>query len=64
MNYLYDYHIHTTYSIDGKNTILEVCKSAVEKGLKEIAITDHFEPKNRSGIESTSFVFRLKPISS
>jgi histidinol phosphate phosphatase HisJ family len=46
MNYLYDYHIHTTHSIDGKNTILEVCKSAVEKGLKEIAITDHFEPKN------------------
>lgn len=45
MNYLYDYHIHTTHSIDGKNTILEVCKSAVERGLKEIAITDHFEPK-------------------
>ncbi|WML33034.1 histidinol-phosphatase HisJ family protein [Clostridium sp. OS1-26] len=44
MNYLYDYHIHTTYSTDGNNTIFEVCKSAVEKGLKEIAITDHFEP--------------------
>lgn len=43
MNYLYDYHIHTTHSIDAKSTILEVCKSAVEKGLREIAITDHFE---------------------
>ncbi|GIM27998.1 histidinol phosphate phosphatase [Clostridium polyendosporum] len=47
MNYLYDYHIHTTYSVDGKNTLLEVCKSAVEKGLKEIAITDHFEPTSK-----------------
>lgn len=46
MNYLYDYHIHTTYSTDGKNTIFQVCESAVKKGLKEIAITDHFEPTN------------------
>ena len=44
MNYLYDYHIHTNYSIDGKNSIFDVCESAIRKGLKEIAITDHFEP--------------------
>ena len=44
MNYLYDYHVHTTYSTDGNSTMFEVCRSAVKSGLKEIAITDHFEP--------------------
>lgn len=44
MNYLYDYHVHTNYSTDGHSSMMEVCTSAVKNGLKEIAITDHFEP--------------------
>ncbi|MFZ5351625.1 MAG: histidinol-phosphatase HisJ family protein [Bacillota bacterium] len=44
MLYLYDYHIHSTNSIDGNNSIMEICESAVKNGLKEIAVTDHFEP--------------------
>lgn len=38
-----DYHTHTKYSKfnHGKNTILEMVKSAEDLGLKEIAITDH-----------------------
>lgn len=44
MNYLYDYHIHSNYSIDAKDSIFDICESAIRKGLKEIAITDHFEP--------------------
>jgi putative hydrolase len=35
-----DYHTHTTYS-HGKNSIEENALSAIEKGIKEIAITDH-----------------------
>lgn len=35
-----DYHTHTPYS-HGKGTILDNAFSAKEKGLKEIAITDH-----------------------
>lgn len=35
-----DYHTHTPYS-HGKNTVLENATAAKEKGLKEIAITDH-----------------------
>lgn len=35
-----DYHTHTTYS-HGKNSVLENAQVAKEKGLKEIAITDH-----------------------
>lgn len=40
MNILGDYHTHTPYS-HGKNTILENTEIAKEKGLKQIAITDH-----------------------
>ncbi len=35
-----DYHTHTPYS-HGKNTVIENTLVAKEKGLKEIAITDH-----------------------
>lgn len=44
MQYKCDYHIHTNRSGDGKCTIDEVCESAIKKGLKEIALTEHFEP--------------------
>ncbi len=38
-----DYHTHTTYSRHkhGKGTVLENVSVAADKGLKEIAITDH-----------------------
>ncbi|HYF75013.1 MAG TPA: histidinol-phosphatase HisJ family protein [Candidatus Nitrosocosmicus sp.] len=44
MSYLIDYHMHSTYSADGHNTIMELCRGAVNKGISEIAVTDHFEP--------------------
>ena len=37
---LYDSHIHTTNS-DGRNTLDEMCQSAIEKGVQGITITDH-----------------------
>ena len=37
---LADYHTHTIYS-HGTGTVLENAMVAKEKGLKEIAITDH-----------------------
>ena len=38
-----DYHTHTTYSRNhhGKGTVLENASVAANKGLKQIAITDH-----------------------
>ena len=38
-----DYHTHTKYSRHnhGKGTIEEQVKAAVEKGLAQVAITDH-----------------------
>lgn len=37
-----DYHIHSGYSKDAKSTVAQNIQVAIEKGLKEIAITDHY----------------------
>ncbi|MBQ7265691.1 MAG: histidinol-phosphatase HisJ family protein [Firmicutes bacterium] len=41
-----DYHIHTEYSIDSEAPIEEVIEAGIQKGLNEMAITDHvdFDP--------------------
>ena len=38
-----DYHMHSQFSADAHTTMEEMCRSAVEHGLKEIVFTDHFE---------------------
>ncbi len=44
---MYDYHCHSEYSGDipkGKgSSIRDLCQAAIEKGIKEIAVTDHFD---------------------
>lgn len=42
--YLTDYHIHSNLSFDGHDTVDSVCMAAIKAGIKEIAVTDHFEP--------------------
>ena len=42
---IYDCHIHSNNSVDGKSSIDEICKTAIEKGLTAITITDHATPK-------------------
>ena len=37
-----DYHTHSGYSKDGESTVAQNVQMAVEKGLKEIAVTDHY----------------------
>ncbi len=41
---LVDYHIHSLYSSDSSAKLEDIANSAITKGLKEIVITDHFEP--------------------
>ncbi|MDR3259370.1 MAG: histidinol-phosphatase HisJ family protein [Fusobacteriaceae bacterium] len=41
--YYSDYHLHSNFSPDSKQDIDELVKKAISVGLKEIAITDHFE---------------------
>ncbi|MDD2216110.1 MAG: histidinol-phosphatase HisJ family protein [Eubacteriales bacterium] len=41
---MYDYHTHTNFSEDGRAPMTEMICAAVKAGLKEIAITDHYDP--------------------
>jgi len=40
---LHDYHVHSTYSGDGKASIGAMCARAVELGIAEIAFTEHVD---------------------
>ena len=41
---MYDYHIHTDFSDDCCVPMEEMIKAAIEKGLLELAVTDHYDP--------------------
>lgn len=38
-----DLHLHSNHSIDGQNTIEEMCQVAIEKGFHTICFTEHFD---------------------
>ena len=40
---MFDFHIHTKLSFDGKETALAMAQAALGKGLKEICFTDHLD---------------------
>ncbi|WP_105615758.1 histidinol-phosphatase HisJ family protein [Vallitalea okinawensis] len=44
---LFDYHVHSDMSTDGKDSLNKLCERAITIGLKEFAITDHFEPTEK-----------------
>lgn len=46
---MYDFHIHSTFSQDSRQSIEEVCENAAKLGLKEIAITDHIDRELPTG---------------
>ena len=46
-----DCHIHTNFSFDSDTPIREYCRRAVQLGLDEICITDHYDPDDRPGME-------------
>lgn len=39
-----DYHLHTLHSMDGLQTVDELCASMAAKGVEEICLTEHIEP--------------------
>jgi histidinol-phosphatase (PHP family) len=46
-----DYHIHTDFSIDSEANMGAACQAAIDRGIDEIAFTDHldFGPEDPSG---------------
>jgi putative hydrolase len=53
-----DYHMHTKAS-DGRGTLEQMVKAAMDKGLREIAITDHGPSNIFVGIKSPQVLLRL-----
>jgi len=41
--YSIDYHIHSRHSFDGEASVGDICRAAIERGMNEIAITDHLD---------------------
>ena len=41
---MYDYHTHSLYSSDGHSSIDGMVEKAISLGLKDIAVTDHYDP--------------------
>jgi histidinol-phosphatase (PHP family) len=41
---MYDYHSHTDFSDDSAATMDEMIEGAIQKGILELAITDHYDP--------------------
>lgn len=49
--YLADYHTHSRISPDGRATMAEMARAALDKGFQEICFTDHVEPIVWGGCE-------------
>lgn len=41
---MYDYHTHSSFSDDSSTPMETMITRAIELGIKELAITDHFDP--------------------
>lgn len=41
---MYDYHSHTSYSDDCETAMDDMVQGAIDKGIVELAITDHYDP--------------------
>ncbi len=41
-----DYHLHTTHSMDGRQTMDALCRRMASLGVDEIALTEHIEPEH------------------
>ena len=39
-----DYHLHTYHSLDGRQSMDDLCRTMVERGVEEICLTEHIEP--------------------
>lgn len=45
---MFDYHLHSTVSYDGRSTPQEIALAAVQAGLREICFTDHLDYQQSS----------------
>lgn len=43
MNFKADLHVHSVFSVDGHNTLREMCLAGIEKELRYICFTEHYD---------------------
>ena len=65
---MFDCHMHSKFSIDGKMTIEEACDTALSKGLSGIALTEHFDYdcttfNNNLNIDFDDYIQKIDEIS-
>ncbi|MDK2865722.1 MAG: histidinol-phosphatase family [Clostridiales bacterium] len=51
---MFDYHNHTSFSHDSDAPMAAVIESAIARGLKSIAITDHYDPEYANPLKDTA----------
>ena len=39
-----DYHLHTFHSMDGRQSMDDLCRTMAQRGVEEICLTEHIEP--------------------
>lgn len=62
---LADYHLHSLFSSDSKEELENIVKIALERGMTEIAITDHLDidyPNGQFNLEIDNYIETLKKI--
>lgn len=52
---MYDFHLHTTVSFDGKATAQQVVDAALKAGLREICFTDHVDYDPKANLQTMVF---------
>lgn len=45
MRNISDTHVHSDQSKDAQDSVMALCEEAIDRGLSEITITDHYEPR-------------------
>ena len=55
---IYDSHIHSKHSHDGKASVEEIVKSASDLGLSGVTITDHFDCERYSSKDDFKHIYK------
>ena len=53
---MYDTHVHSKYSHDGKESLLDICIQAKKMGLRGICVTDHIDSNQEQLMNSDDVV--------
>ncbi|MDR1573042.1 MAG: histidinol-phosphatase HisJ family protein [Clostridiales Family XIII bacterium] len=52
---MYDYHTHSSFSADSDEPLETMVRQAISRGIKEYAVTDHYDPNYRNELYNAEF---------